>query len=95
MNEEETLISGIEYKVRKLISQLKEEKQKKNILSEENNNLKTQLEAKKKVIKELENKINGLTIAELLKTEKGTEEARERINELVREIDHCIGLLNN
>jgi len=95
MNDEEILISGIEYKVRKLISQLKALRSENLLLKEDTNKLKNTLTEKEKKIKELESKINGLTIANLLESSKGTKEAKARINELVREIDHCIGLLNN
>lgn len=94
MGDEEILISGIEYKVRKLIEELKKEKADNIRLAEENKELKDRIITRERTIEEFEQKINILKTAKSLDTTKGSDEAKQRINELVREIDQCIAFLN-
>lgn len=95
MGEEETIISGIEYKVRKLIESLNESESEKEKLLSDKSELKRELEQQKQINKELQEKIKTVKTAKLLESAKGSVEAKNRINELVREIERCIGLLNN
>lgn len=95
MSDEETIITGIEYKVRKLIGQIQDLSQRNESIKNQNILLKETLEKQKILNRELEEKLKSLTIANLLETQKGSVEAKARINELVREIDKCIGLLNS
>ncbi len=95
MNEEERILTGIEHKVRKLAGQRQALKLENENKLDENRILNNKIIEQQKIIEELEGKIKNLTIANLLESDKGTTEARARINELVREIDKCIGLLNN
>ncbi|MCD6111831.1 MAG: hypothetical protein J7J86_01035 [Bacteroidales bacterium] len=89
------LVSGIEFKIRKLIN-LKEklEKEKKDLINQNQKLIKKNKE-QEEIIKQLREKNNILKITKLIKTEgeKDTE-VKLRINELVREIDKCLGLLN-
>lgn len=94
MNDVETLVSGIEYKFGKLMEVVVQ-------LREENNLLKSRLESSKQIIenqnieiKQQEEKLKVLKLAKTLETTEGSVEAKLKINELVREIDKCIGLLN-
>jgi phage shock protein A len=48
----------------------------------------------KKTISELEEKIRLLKLSKTLEIKDGAQEAKSKINELVREIDKCMGLLN-
>ena len=88
------LISGIEYKLNKLIEKhcfiVTENNQYINEIQE----LKTLLIKQKETIKQLEDKIKIIKIAKALETKEGNVEAKLKINELVREIEKCIGLLN-
>ena len=94
MKNTSTLIAGIEYKLRKLIDKnealKKELRQNIQHLAE----LEQLTDNQHKKIIELENNINLIKIAKSLEPGKGTVEAKVKINELVREIDRCIGLLN-
>ena len=94
MKNTSTLIAGIEYKLRKLIDKndalKKELRQNTQHLAE----LEQLTDNQHKKIIELENNINLIKIAKSLEPGKGTVEAKVKINELVREIDRCIGLLN-
>jgi predicted RNase H-like nuclease (RuvC/YqgF family) len=89
-----TLVSGIEYKVRKLIT-------RNQSLKDENEKLKKEIEALKRtnteqteLLRKSEEKVNIIKLAKTLETKEGNVEAKLKINELVREIDKCIGLLN-
>ncbi len=94
MKDVATLVSGIDYKLRKLIEH-------RHLLRSENENLINEiqglklanLEQKQKIL-QLEEKIKILKLAKTLEKKEGTVEAKLKINELVREIDKCIGLLN-
>ncbi len=95
MGDEETIISGIEYKVRKLIESLNKCEEEKGKLLTEKAELENKIEQQTEFNKELQEKIKTIKTAKLLESAKGSVEAKNRINELVREIDKCIGLLNN
>ena len=95
MNDEITLISGIEYKVRKLLELKKKYENEIKVLTADNLKLKEQLEEQKLYINKLKDQIEKIKIAKSLGNSDGSIEAKMKINELVREIDKCIGLLNN
>lgn len=95
MKELSILVSGIEYKVKKLINQnIQKETEKTNLINE-NNNLNKIIEQQKKQIRELKEKLRNLKIAKSLESNKESVDAKNRINELVREIDRCIEFINN
>jgi phage shock protein A len=56
--------------------------------------LKKVMEEQQKTISRLEEKIRTFKLTKTIENKEGAAEAKERINELVREIDKCIGLLN-
>ncbi len=94
MADVETLVSGIDYKVHKLIEQLL-------ILQKENEKFRQGIHKQNQInqrqnqtIEELEQKINLLKTTKNVEIKEGTVEAKVVINELLREIDKCIGLLN-
>jgi uncharacterized protein YoxC len=94
MEDISALVSGVEHKVRKLIGQsrlLKEDINKKTI---EIQDLKKAINEQKQINRQLEEKIRILKIAKALEVKEGNVDAKLKINELVREIDKCIGLLN-
>ncbi len=89
-----TLVSGIEYKLGKLMDQLHMQRadNKKHIT--EIHELKQLLGEQKQMLSRLEERIRILKITKTLETKEGNVDAKLKINELVREIDKCIGLLN-
>lgn len=94
MANEQILISGIEYKVRKLIDEnihLKSENQKLlDKLQEVTNKVNI-------LTKELETNKNELfkyTLANTLEIEFGVEEGKKKIDSLIKEIDTCIEVLS-
>lgn len=95
MKDLDVLVSGIEFKIRKLIN-LKEKLEQENIdLINKKNELLTKNKEQENIIKHIKEKNNILKITKLLKTEgKKDTEVKLRINVLLREIDKCLGLLN-
>ncbi|MBE9480358.1 MAG: hypothetical protein IMY69_01530 [Bacteroidetes bacterium] len=95
MNDADELISGIEYKVRKLVNLQKEYKSENELLLNQNTELKKNIEEQKKIINQLKEEFNKIKLAKSLESMKGSNDAKLKINELVREIDKCIELLSN
>ncbi len=91
---------------RQLINELRENIRKAGIrmhkLSEENRELKEQLEEQTRVMKERERELQELqTKYETLKVAKSLSgvvpeggDAKSKINLIIRDLDRCIGLLN-
>lgn len=90
------LVTSLQSKVEKLIIQHKKAKEDVKQLREENSFLRNNLTQYKEKVKELEEKNKILKLAKTLDvgTEKSTD-LKLKINELVREIDKCIALVNN
>jgi hypothetical protein len=95
MANEQILISGIEYKVRKLIDdnhRLKSEntslQEKLVLITEKVNNLTKELETNK-------NELFKYTLANTLEIEYGVEEGKKKIDSLIKEIDMCIEVLSH
>jgi uncharacterized coiled-coil DUF342 family protein len=94
MKDVATLVSGIEYKLRKLIDQHQLVRSENRTLNNEILELKGIIHEQKQTIIQLEEKSKILKLAKTLENKEGNVEAKLKINELVREIDKCIGLLN-
>ncbi|OFX58052.1 MAG: hypothetical protein A2046_15585 [Bacteroidetes bacterium GWA2_30_7] len=92
--DENTLIVSLKQKINKLISLYEFKKDEitklKNELIEKNN----QLDSCENKINELELKNNQLKLAKALVNNDEPNDAKLRINKMVREIDKCIALLN-
>lgn len=94
MKAEERMISGIGKKVEKLVARMRSLKEKNEVITNQNISYKEQLEEQKLVIQELENKLKTIKLAKSLEEGSDNDLAKAKINELVREIDKCIGYLN-
>lgn len=94
MKDLELLVSGIEYKVRKLTGQMEVLKEELNRVVLEKQTLETIVRDKRNEVKSLEEKIKLINVAKSIESGKDSAQAKQKINELVREIDKCIGLLN-
>lgn len=88
------LISGIEYKLRKLIEKLNQLKVENLHLAKKNAEQLQIIESQNKTIKELEEKYKVLKIAKSIDNKTNSFDQKIKINEMLREIDKCIGLLN-
>ncbi len=94
MANEKILITGIEYKVRKLI-------ESNELLKKENSKLELEVEVSSKKIEELYINIDNnqkelfkFTLANTLEIEFGVEEGRKKVDSLIEEIDRCIEVLS-
>lgn len=89
-----TIIAGIDYKVRKLISQIEKLDNENKELNNKINELKTNIRNLELNISEQQDKIKVLKLAKSLNKEESKTEVKLKINELLREIDNCVRLLN-
>jgi len=88
------MISSIDSKVKRLIQKHRETRENLSQCYKVYEELKNINEQQKKEINELKEKIKLLKIAKSTEKQEGAADARLKINEMVREIDKCIGLLN-
>ena len=90
------IVSSLQSKVEKLVIQHKKATEELKQLKEENSFLRKTMTQEKNKTKELEENYKVVKLAKSLKTEEGkSTDIKLKINELVREIDKCIALLNN
>ncbi|NCU32080.1 MAG: hypothetical protein EOM23_03920 [Candidatus Moranbacteria bacterium] len=95
MNDLITLVSGIEFRARELAARFETIKAENEELKEQNRRLLGELEEKNLNFKQLQYKNQVIKIAKAIEREKGSTNAKLLINELLREVDRCIGLLND
>jgi hypothetical protein len=89
-----SIVSVIEAKLRKLIENYRELQERTETCIKENQELKKIHEEQLLKIQKLEEEIKIIKLSGTIESKEGKEEAKAKINELVREIDKCIGLLN-
>jgi chromosome segregation ATPase len=90
--EELTLLNK---KVEELFEKYNDLRTKNGDLMKENDTLKRYLQERDEKVKELEIKYERIKISGALMGEgESAVEAKQKINELVREIDRCVALLN-
>jgi len=94
MADVETLVSGIDYKIHRLIERLQSLQKESETQTKEIHELNQNREEQNQTIKELQEKVQILKTTKTLEIKEGTVEAKAKINELLREIENCIGLLN-
>ena len=94
MKSASTLITGIEYKVRKLIEQIEILENENAQLNDKIEQLKTNIKSLELSIDEQQQRIKVLKLAKSLNKEESKTEVKLKINELLREIDNCVRLLN-
>jgi len=94
MANEQLIITGIEYKVKKIV-------ESNTLLREENFQLRQELEKRENQLallaEELESKKSELvkiTLANTLEKEFGVEDSEKRLGDLIAEIDRCIEVLS-
>lgn len=88
------LVNDIAEKVKKLITRHNNLIAENVELEEKQKSLKETLENQNNLIEQLKEKNRNLKIAKSVKLKEGNGEVKNKIDELVREIDKCIGLLN-
>lgn len=88
------MLEDIKANIEKLIALYEGEKAERTRLASELEQSKTQHDACRKQIAELEQQIDDLHLAEAFRTSSGNGSgAKEKIEKLIREIDKCISLL--
>ena len=90
-----TLAKGIEYKSRQLADKLNSLAGAYQALEQRCHQLEKTNEQYKQSTQELELKLQALKIAKAIPKGKESADAKRKINELLRELDRCIDLLNN
>ena len=94
MDKVSIIVSGLEYKVKKIVDLQNQTLIENQKLKQEIQNNKLIVENQKVIIKDLEEKLKVLKVVKTLESGKDTYQTKVKINELVREIDKCIALLN-
>jgi hypothetical protein len=94
MQDTETILSGIEFKIRNLLNLQNKLKADNKELKIENGELRKNIEIQSNKLKELEEKNRILRISKTLDTSKDSKDLRLKINEIVREVDKCVSLLS-
>lgn len=91
-------LEAIQHKINRLLQQNNELNTANFQLRQENHMLKNLLKDKVEKLTECENQLQMLKLAKSVVTtgnEQDKIELKKKINELIKEIDHCMGLLNN
>lgn len=94
MEDASILISGIEYKIKVLAennNSLFEENAK---LKQQNSELNDKVQRQQNELSSLEEKAAILKVSKTFGSDTDRQSAKIKINELVREIDECLNLLN-
>ncbi len=93
--EQAEILEGIKSKIHDVKIRLQEQKDQNVELQEKNDDLQLMVQQKQSQIKELEEKNQKLTLVKsIMADSEDANDARVRINKIVREIDKCIALLN-
>ncbi len=95
MANEQILISGIEYKVRKLIEQFGSLKKENNDLHQHIDALENKVKALSLELEEKRNELFKISLADTLEIKYGVEESKTKIDDLINEIDLCIEVLSD
>ncbi|MDC0303574.1 hypothetical protein OAL15_01040 [Flavobacteriales bacterium] len=89
-------ISGLSERVEKLVSAQSDLKNENSKLRSRNSELEQAVHDQKNVLSKLEEENKVVKIAKAVTDDdEDRKEQRKRLNELVREVDKCIALLNN
>lgn len=94
-SEQAEILEGIKGKIQSVKVMLEEQKDQNRELSEQNNALRKEVQQQQSEIKILEERNQKLSLVKgMLAEGESSDEARIKINRIVREIDKCIALLN-
>lgn len=90
-----SLYNDIEYKIKQIALRYQEYEAENQQLRKENEQLKNTQAALETEIQEIKEKYKLLAITRTLLKKEDKQETKRKINDLVREIDQCITLLNS
>lgn len=88
------LITQIENKIEMLVSKLEVLNSENELLTNQIKELQESINKKNKDLESLTKKIETIKISKTIEGGKEKEEVKKKINEILREIDRCVGLLN-
>ena len=91
----DAVINELNFKIDKLIKLYISSLEQNKSLESKIQDLQTELEEVQRENKDLTNRLKTTKVASAISGGDGSYEAKMRINQLVREIDKCIALLNN
>jgi hypothetical protein len=94
MKQSDEYVLLIEKKVNELIGLYEQMKSANEGLIKENQELNQIIKTQSDKILELEKRVINLNLAKQLTNNKEAAEAKKKINEMLREIDKCVGLLS-
>ena len=94
MSDQGTLVTGIEYKIRTLTGLLERLNKENTQLQIQQSEMNAMIEKQKSRIQQLEEKNVQLQLHLSMGKVGEAESVKQKINELVREVDRCIALLN-
>ncbi len=94
MSEDLEKIGAIRERVKRLIELCDGLKERNRQLEEEKSNLQEALDKKEEECKELSRQVDALHSSRAMLGEDTSPASRERLDQMVREIDRCIGLMN-
>jgi predicted nuclease with TOPRIM domain len=94
MSDLNVMVSGIEFKVRKLTEMLELRETESAKWLNERSQLQKKIEEQRMQIQQLEERNNKLHMAHALTSKDDVVSVKQRINELVREVDRCLAMLN-
>jgi hypothetical protein len=94
MEDLSVILHGLEYKTLRLIKILEETKKENIEIKDKLINLEKSEAENKLKIKYLEEKNNIIKIANSIEGTENKSKAKLKINELLREVDRCLALLN-
>lgn len=94
MDDFSVMIQGIEYKTHQLIKKLEALVIENQKLKEHITELVTTQAENQNKIKVLQNQNQIITITNAIEGEENKTKAKKKINELLREVDRCLALIN-
>lgn len=95
MNDIKSIVTSLESKIEKLVDLHRQTKKELSVLQTQNNHLNQTIAQQKQTIKGLEDKHKVLKLSKSLsENNENTHELKLKVNELIREVDKCIALLN-
>lgn len=94
MEQAKDLVSRINQQVLELLSRHRNLKSEHSGIKAQNDELKETIEKLNTEIDQLKEQIVKLKISKSLTDKKDSKEVKAKVDELLREIDNCVGLLN-
>ncbi|MBL4653520.1 MAG: hypothetical protein JKY53_11780 [Flavobacteriales bacterium] len=95
MAEAGKIVENLEVKINRLIDTHKTVAEEKNKLTEENNKLSQLVNQQKSEINQLNEKVKMIKLAKSIEgSGEDSSKLKLKINEVVREVDKCIAMLN-